>query len=260
MESSGRSFADVLAEAQRLGYAEADPALDVGGGDTAHKLSILAGLAFGTAPEPDGVYTQGIEAISPVDIAFAREFGYRIKLVGYANLTARGLEQRVHPTMIPLGTPLAAVMGVLNGVVTRSSAAGVSVFEGRGAGAGPTASSVVSDLIDIARGSRLPAFGIPASSLGKVSRAPLGERTGTFYVRFDVLDRPGVLAAISRCLSAEGVSIESMIQRGRAPGEQVAIVIMTHEAAESAIARALAAVEAEGAVMAAPCMIRVESI
>ncbi len=260
MERTGRAFADVLAEAQALGYAEADPTLDVGGGDTAHKLAILASLAFGTVPDIGGVHTEGIERISTVDIGFAREFGYRIKLLGIATATERGIEGRVHPAMIRLGTPLADVMGVLNGVVVESSAAGVSVFEGRGAGAGPTASAVASDLMDLARGQKLPAFGVPATALETARRAPLGERTGSFYLRFDVIDRPGVLATIAGRLADQGVSIESMIQRGRAPGEPVAIVIITHDAREDAVAAALAAIEREKAVFEPPCLIRMEEI
>jgi homoserine dehydrogenase len=260
MEETGRPFADVLAEAQALGYAEADPTLDVGGGDTAHKLAILASLAFGTVPDMAGVYTQGIERISTVDIAFAAEFGHRIKLLGIAATTPRGIEARVHPAMIPLGTALADVMGVLNGVVTESGSAGMSVFEGRGAGAGPTASAVVADLIDIARGHRIPAFGLPARSLKAAELEPLGERQGTFYLRFDVLDRPGVLATIARCLAEQGVSIESMIQRGRSPDEKVAIVIITHDAQESSVVGAVKAIEASDAVVEPPCMIRMERV
>ena len=260
MEETGRSFADVLAEAQALGYAEADPTLDVGGGDTAHKLAILASLAFGTVPDMDGVYTQGIERISPIDIAFAREFGHRIKLLGIASTTPRGLEARVHPAMVPLGTPLADVMGVLNGVLTESGDAGQSVFEGRGAGGGPTASAVASDLIDIARGQRIAPFGVPSAALKTVGAADLGARQGTFYLRFDVLDKPGVLATIAQSLAERHVSIESMIQRGRAPDEKVAIVIITHDARESDVIGAIKAVEAAGAVVEPPCMIRMERL
>ena len=260
MEETGRSFAEVLSEAQALGYAEADPTLDVGGGDTAHKLAILASLAFGTVPDMDGVYTQGIERISPIDIGFAREFGHRIKLLGIASMTPNGLEARVHPAMIPLGTPLADVMGVLNGVLTESSAAGQSVFEGRGAGGGPTASAVASDLIDIARGSKVAPFGVPSGALKTPARAKLGERQGTFYLRFDVLDKPGVLATIAKCLADKHVSIESMIQRGRAPDEKVGIVIITHDARESDVIAAIKAVEAAGAVVEPPCMIRMERL
>jgi len=260
MEETGRSFRDVLGEAQALGYAEADPTLDVGGGDTAHKLAILASLAFGTVPDMDGVYTQGIDRISTIDIGFAREFGHRIKLLGIASMTPRGLEQRVHPAMIPLGTPLADVMGVLNAVLTESSAAGQSVLEGRGAGGGPTASAVVSDLIDIARGSKVLPFGVPAAALKTAKTANLGERQGTFYLRFDVLDKPGVLATIAHSLADIGVSIESMIQRGRAPDEKVAIVIITHDARESDVIAAIKAVEAAGAVVEPPCMIRMERL
>lgn len=260
MESTGRTFGDVLREAQELGYAEAEPTLDVGGFDTAHKLSILVSLAFGTAVDLAGVHTEGIQKITPLDIAFAREFGYRIKLLGVARHTDRGVEQRVHPAMVPLDTPLADVHGVFNAIVTESDFAGKSVFEGRGAGEGPTASAVVADLVDIARGLRIVPFVKPAVSLEPPRRAALGERVGPAYLRFTVLDRPGVLAAISRCLSQFGVSIESMIQRGRAPGEPVQIVMITHDAREADLEAALKLIEQEGAVTEPPCRIRMERV
>lgn len=258
MEQTGRPFAQVLSDAQKLGYAEADPTLDVGGGDTAHKLAVLAGVAFGVAPDLGGVHVQGIEQISPIDIAFAREFGYRIKLLGVAVLTQNGVEQRVHPAMVKLDTPLADVGGVFNAVVTESSNAGVSVFEGRGAGERPTASAVVSDLADLARGFAVPAFGVPAARLAPAKRAPLDARTGSFYLRFNVLDRPGVVAVISGCLAEQGISIESMLQRGRAPGEPVAIVMITHDASESAMAAAFDLIARQGVLVEPACLIRME--
>lgn len=258
MEQTGRPFAQVLSDAQKLGYAEADPTLDVGGGDTAHKLAVLAGVAFGVAPDLGGVHVQGIEQISPIDIAFAREFGYRIKLLGVAVLTPNGIEQRVHPAMVKLDTPLADVGGVFNAVVTESSNAGVSVFEGRGAGERPTASAIVSDLADLARGFAVPAFGIPAARLAPARRAPLDARTGSFYLRFNVLDKPGVVAVISGCLAEQGISIESMLQRGRAPGEPVAIVMITHDASEAAMAAAFDLIAGQGVLVEPACLIRME--
>ncbi|MEQ1866189.1 MAG: homoserine dehydrogenase [Micropepsaceae bacterium] len=258
MEASGRGFADVLSEAQKLGYAEADPTFDIGGMDTAHKLSLLAAVAFGNAPALDGIQVEGIERISPMDIMFAREFGYRIKLLGLAARTDLGVEQRVHPAMVPLGTPLADVDGVFNAVVAEGDLVGKSVYEGRGAGAGPTASAVMADILDIARGVRLPTFGASASTLKRPVIVPIGEHVGACYLRFTVIDRPGVIAVLSRCLADQSISIESMLQRSRAPGEAVPVVIITHEAREEAMAKALAAIVATGIVTEQPCMVRIE--
>jgi homoserine dehydrogenase len=258
MEASGRGFADVLAEAQKLGYAEADPTFDIGGMDTAHKLSLLAAVAFGNAPALDGIHVEGIERISPMDIMFAREFGYRIKLLGLAARTDLGVEQRVHPAMVPLGTPLADVDGVFNAVVAEGDLVGKSVYEGRGAGAGPTASAVMADILDIARGVRLPTFGAPAATLKRPVIVPIGEHVGACYLRFTVIDRPGVIAVLSRCLADQSISIESMLQRSRAPGEAVPVVIITHEAREEAMAKALGAIVATGIVTEQPCMVRIE--
>lgn len=258
MEASGRAFADVLGEAQRLGYAEADPTFDIGGMDTAHKLCLLAAVAFGNAPALDGIHVEGIERISPMDIMFAREFGFRIKLLGVASRADSGIEQRVHPAMVPLGTPLADVDGVFNAVVADGDLVGKSVYEGRGAGAGPTASAVMSDLLDIARGVRLPTFGAPAATIARPKLAAMGDHQGACYLRFTVIDRPGVIAVLSRCLADQAVSIESMLQRSRAPGEPVPVVMITHEAREAAMTKALAAIVAAGVVTEQPVMIRME--
>jgi homoserine dehydrogenase len=258
MEASGRAFADVLGEAQRLGYAEADPTFDIGGMDTAHKLCLLAAVAFGNAPALDGIHVEGIERISPMDIMFAREFGFRIKLLGVASRADGGIEQRVHPAMVPLGTPLADVDGVFNAVVADGDLVGKSVYEGRGAGAGPTASAVMSDLLDIARGVRLPTFGAPASAIARPKLAAMGDHQGACYLRFTVIDRPGVIAVLSRCLADQAVSIESMLQRSRAPGEPVPVVMITHEAREAAMTKALQAIVAAGVVTEQPVMIRME--
>jgi homoserine dehydrogenase len=258
MEATGRSFEDVLAEAQRLGFAEADPELDVGGGDTAHKLALLSSLAFETKPNLAHITVEGIAHIKPEDIGFAREFGCRIKLLGVARLTPHGLDQRVGPAMVKLGTPLADVEGAFNAVVADAGAAGPFFFEGRGAGEAPTASAVIGDLVDIARGRFGPAFGVAASSLKELPRAKDETRRSAFYLRFEVLDEPGVLAQIAHRLAESGVSIESMIQRGRAPGEPVSIVMMTHDTPAPAVARALKAVAASDKVLGQPCMIPME--
>ncbi len=258
MEATGRTFADVLAEAQKLGYAEADPTFDIGGMDTAHKLCLLAAVAFGNAPALDGIHVEGIERVSIADIKFADEFGYRIKLLGVATRTANGIEQRVHPAMVQHGTPLADVDGVFNAVVAEGDLAGKSVYEGRGAGAGPTSSAVMADLLDIARGVRLPTFGAPASTLKRPVIVPMGEHIGPCYLRFTVIDRPGVIAVLSRCLADQAVSIESMLQRSRSPGEAVPVVMITHEAREASMTKALQAIVAAGVVTEQPVMIRME--
>jgi homoserine dehydrogenase len=258
MEASGRAFADVLSEAQKLGYAEADPTFDIGGMDTAHKLCLLAAVAFGNAPALDGIHVEGIERVSIADIKFADEFGYRIKLLGVATRTAAGIEQRVHPAMVPHGTPLADVDGVFNAVVAEGNLVGKSVYEGRGAGAGPTSSAVMADLLDIARGVRLPTFGAPAATLKRPNIVPMGEHVGPCYLRFTVIDRPGVIAVLSRCLADQAVSIESMLQRSRAPGEPVPVVMITHEAREASMTKALQAIVAAGVVAEQPVMIRME--
>ncbi|MGN6514373.1 MAG: homoserine dehydrogenase, partial [Rhizomicrobium sp.] len=258
MEATGHSFADVLKEAQRLGYAEADPALDVGGGDTAHKLAVLSALAFGVTPNLAAMKIEGIEHITPDDIRFAREFGYRIKLLGLARRRNGHVDQRVQPAMVKLATPLADVEGPFNAVVASAGEAGPFFFEGRGAGEAPTAGAVVADLVDIARGSFGAPFGRAARSLMRNDELP-GPRSCAFYLRFEVLDVPGVLAEIARTLAESKVSIESMIQRGRAPGEPVAIVMITHECVETAVAAALKAIAGSDKVVAKPCMIPMES-
>ncbi|NIK89904.1 homoserine dehydrogenase [Rhizomicrobium palustre] len=259
MEATGRSFEDVLKDAQALGYAEADPELDVGGGDTAHKLALLTSLAFGVKPDLDSVAVQGIRNITPEDISFAREFGYRIKLLGIAKKTQAGIDQRVQPAMVKAGTALADVEGVLNGVVVNANEAGPFFFEGRGAGECPTANAVIADIVDIARGNTGSVFGLPADNLLALSAAPTGSASSAYYLRFQVLDVPGVLAEIAGHLAKWRVSIESMIQRGRAPGEAVSIVMITHETKASDVAGALDTISQSANVIAPPCMIPMES-
>ena len=260
MRQSGREFADVLADAQSLGYAEADPSFDVDGIDAAHKLAILAGVAFGCEINFAGVQVDGIRNVSAVDIAFAEELGYRIKLLGIARPTEFGIEQRVHACMVPLGTPIAHVEGVYNAVVTEGDFVGQNICEGRGAGAGPTASAVVSDLIDIARGRSQPTFSVPASELKRLPASPMARHRGAYYIRLMVVDKPGVIADVAAALRDEEVSMEAMIQRARSPGEPVPVVLTTHETEEAAMRRALERITRLASVTEPPHMIRIESL
>ncbi len=237
MRETGREFADVLAEAQKLGYAEADPSFDVDGVDAAHKLSILTSVAFGCAVDFLGIRISGIRNVSAMDIAYADELGYRIKLLGLARLTEHGVEQRVHACMVPRNAVIAKVDGVFNAVVTSGNYVGQNVAIGRGAGQGPTASAVVADLMDIARDRILPAFSAPAETLRRIPAAPVGRRVGSFYLRLMVVDRPGVIADIAGAMRDESVSMEAMIQRARSPGDAVPVVLTTHETSEAAITR-----------------------
>jgi homoserine dehydrogenase len=258
MRESGREFAEVLSEAQKLGYAEADPSFDIDGVDAAHKLAILASVGFGRPVDLAGVYTEGIRHISRLDIDFAEELGYRIKLLGIARLTEHGLEQRVHPCMVPRATPIAAVDGVYNAVVAEGDFVGRVVLEGRGAGALPTASAVAADLVDIAAGRRVFAFGVPAGDLRMIPGVPIERHQGAYYIRLMVVDQPGVIADVAAALRDEEVSLESMIQRGRAPGEAVPVVLTTHVTVEAAMRRALAHIEALDTVLEPPRLIRIE--
>ena len=259
MESSGRSFDDVLKEAQAKGYAEADPTLDVGGGDTAHKLALLTSLAFGTLPDLNAVAVEGIAHITPDDIAFASEFGFRIKLLGVAKRIHGKIDQKVHPAMVRVRSALANVSGAANGVLVDAGEAGSFFFSGRGAGEAPTASAVIADIVEAAAGGPSSVFGRPAASLARLDPADGSRAVSAWYLRFEVLDVPGVLASIAGNLAEAGVSIESMIQRGRAPGEPVAIVMITHETAQAGVERALKAIGASDKVRARPCMIPMEA-
>jgi homoserine dehydrogenase len=258
MRESRRDFAEVLAEAQELGYAEADPSFDIDGVDASHKLAILASVAFGRPVDLAGVYCEGIRHISALDIGFAEELGYRIKLLGIARLTDHGLEQRVHPCMVRREAPIAAVEGVFNGVVAEGDCVGQLMLEGRGAGAGPTASAVVADIVDIATGRRVPPFGVPVGSLARIAGAPMESHRGAYYIRLMVVDQPGVIADVAAALRDEAVSLESMIQRGRSESEAVPVVLTTHVTVEAAMRKALAAIGKLKSVLEPPRMIRVE--
>jgi homoserine dehydrogenase len=255
MRDTGRAFDDVLADAQKLGYAEADPTLDIDGYDAAHKLAVLAGIAFGTPVDFDRVYVEGIRHISPLDIEYAEELGYRIKLLGTAVRTARGIEQRVHPTMVQATEAIAQVDGVFNAVVIEGDHVGRVVLQGRGAGAGPTASAVVSDLVDLAAGRQSPAFVESADAGGTVS---MTEHDGPSYIRLMVRDQPGVIADIAAELRNERVSMEAMIQRRHQPDGAVPVVLTTHPSKEAALSRALERIGALDSVLEPPRMIRIE--
>jgi homoserine dehydrogenase len=239
MEAEGRDFAEVLAEAQELGYAEADPSFDIDGVDAAHKLSILASIAFGTRPAFDQVGASGIRHVLAADIAEAAALGYRVRLVGVAEAGAGGLFQRVHPHLVPLDHPLAHVTGSTNAVVAEGNFVGRLLFQGAGAGDGPTASAVVADLIDIARGEYGLPYAMPAASLSALAKADPGERRGRAYLRFAVADRVGVLAEIAAAMRDAGVSIESLIQRGVSENGDVLVAIVTHDGPERSVAQAL---------------------
>jgi homoserine dehydrogenase len=239
MEAEGRDFAEILSEAQALGYAEADPSFDIDGVDAAHKLSILASVAFGTQPAFDDVAITGVRHLLAADIAEAAALGYRVRLLGVADSGQHGLFQRVHPHLVPLSHPLAHVIGSTNAVVAEGNFVGRLLFQGAGAGDGPTASAVVADLIDIARGEFGHPYAMPADALAAQPAAESGDRRARAYVRLTVTDKVGVLAEIAAAMRDAGVSIESLIQRGANPDGSVLVAIVTHEGPERSVAQAL---------------------
>ena len=259
MRQTRKEFGLMLKEAQDLGYAEADPALDIDGVDTAHKLAILTSLAFGCEVNFEAVHIEGISRISPLDIEFADELGYRIKLLGISRQTEFGIEQRVHPCMVPIDAPIAHIEDVFNAVIVEGDFVGTTMYEGRGAGEGPTASAVVADIIDIARDKKLNTFAIPAIKLKKLKNVPISEHVGSYYVRFMVLDKPGVFATIASALKDNNVSMEAVLQRGRSQNEAVPVVLTTHSTAEYSMLATLDLIEKNEAVVEPPCMIRIES-
>jgi homoserine dehydrogenase len=259
MEREGLSFGEVLEDAQRLGYAEADPTFDIDGIDTAHKTAILAAIAFGTAPDMDNLPTEGIRNIGSVDIDYAKELGYRIKLLGVARKTEDGVETRVRPAMVPLEAPLAKVMDAINAVVVQGDFVGQTVYEGAGAGEGPTASSVVADIVDVVRGNVYPPLGVPVAALQELPAIPADKHTGTYYIRLRVKDQPGVMADITAELARENVSIESMLQRGKAPGGGVYIVLTTHLTVEASVLATLKHFTQLECVLETPTMLGIEA-
>jgi len=257
MEAEQLPFAAVLADAQAQGYAEADPSFDIDGIDAAHKLSILAALAFGSRIDFAAVAVEGIRAIEPADIDHAATLGFRIKLIGLASAEGNALFQRVHPCLVPFAHPLAHVDGALNAVVAEGNFVGRLLFQGRGAGEGPTASAVVADLIDVARGEVGPAFAMPTARLLPLPAADASAHEGRFYLRLTVADRPGVLAELTAALAAAGVSIESLIQRGHSVNGGVYVVMVTHRSRQSAIDAALARMASSNSVTAPPMMLHI---
>ena len=259
MRETGRDFGVVLAEAQAAGYAEADPSFDVDGIDAAHKLAVLTGAAFGAKVNFAGVHVEGIRRVTSMDIEFAEELGYRIKLLGLARETRYGIEQRVHPCMVSLEAPIAHIEGVFNAVAIEGDFVGKTMFQGRGAGQGPTASAVVADIVDVARGRQMPAFVVPAARLADKKASPMDRHVGAYYMRLMVQDRPGVIAAVSGVLAKERISLESMLQRGRSQSGEVPVVLTTHETEEARMRRALARIAKLKAVAEEPCLIRIEA-
>jgi homoserine dehydrogenase len=269
MEMEKLGFAEVLADAQRLGYAEADPTFDVGGFDTAHKLSILTSLAFGTRIDAQAVHVEGIAAITPLDLAMADELGFRIKLLGVAVRTADGVEQRVHPTMVAKSAAIAAVMGVTNAVTIDADAVREITLVGPGAGGDATASAVIADIADIAKGRVSAPFGLPVDQLAEPRRAPMRLHEGGYYVRLSVYDHPGAAAAIATRFGERKISLESILQKGRArkratglstssAENAVPVVLITYATTEGAIRSALDAVTADGHIAEPPQVIRIE--
>lgn len=260
MRDTGRTFDDVLEEAQKLGYAEADPTFDVDGIDAAHKLAILAGLCFGTKVDFENVHIEGIRCITPLDLEFAEELGYGIKLLGIAAHINNEVELRVHPCMIPEDAPINHVGGSFNAVVADGDFVDSVLLEGRGAGGGPTASAVVADIIDIARGHTVPMYGAPSSDLEDAGVRDMDHHRGAYYVRFNVVDKPGVFAELAKALSDHNVSMESVLQRSRDPDQKVPVVMTTHETGEADMRKAIAQIASSDWVVEDPVLIRIEAL
>jgi homoserine dehydrogenase len=264
----GATYGNALKEAQSLGYAEADPSFDVDGLDTAQKLAILTSVAFGTEIDARSVFVEGISGIEPDDLAAAEELGYRIKLLGVAQRTETGIEQRVHPTMVPRDSDIARVSGVTNAVAVGGDFIGTVMLSGPGAGGNATASAVVGDIIDLARGVRVPPLGRPATSLEPYRQAAMRAHEGGYYLRLKVRDRPGAFAAIARRMAEAGISLDSIVQRNRpigsAPRQSTdaaqPVTIITHSTTEQTVRGALASIEADGEVFGRAQMIRIEAL
>jgi homoserine dehydrogenase len=267
MEQGGLSFAECLKDAQRLGYAEANPSFDVDGHDTAQKLSILASLAFGTRVAQSAVYVEGISSIAPEDLRAAEELGYRVKLLGVAVRTAKGIEQRVHPTMVPKTSSIAQVMGVTNAVTIDGDGIPPITLVGPGAGGAATASAVVADIADVARGIRAKPFGRPVERLRETIKAPMERHEGGYYIRLMARDLAGTAAAIATRLAQQNISIESIVQRhpegvnanGAArKSAPVPVILITYATSEDAVHRALQAVQRDKVISGRPQVIRIE--
>jgi homoserine dehydrogenase len=267
MEAEGLSFAECLADAQRLGYAEADPTFDVEGYDTAHKLALLTSLAFGTQIDADAIYVEGISAITPLDLKMADDLGFRIKLLGVAERTRTGIEQRVHPTMVPKDSSIAQVMGVTNAVTIDADAVGELTLIGPGAGGDATASAVLADIVDVAGTPARPPFGWPVAQMAVPERAPMQRHEGGYYVRLSVYDRPGAAAGIATHMAENDISLESILQRrseaaaldptGRS-GAPVPVVLITYATSEGAVREAIRQIAQDGLIAEDAQVIRIE--
>jgi homoserine dehydrogenase len=267
MRDKGRAFADVLAEAQRLGYAEADPTFDVEGIDAAHKLTILGSLAFGIPLQFDKTYTEGISRIEPQDVKFAEELGYRIKHLGVTRRTDEGIEMRVHPTLIPHRRLIANVDGVMNAVLAKGDAIGPTLYYGAGAGALPTASAVIADVVDVVRAlttdptNRVPHLAFQPDELTDTPVLPIDAVETAYYLRITAHDRPGVMASIAGILGEEGISIEAIKQKEPAPGETtVPLIMLTHRIREASMNRAIERIQGFAGVIGEVLRIRMETL
>jgi homoserine dehydrogenase len=267
MREKGLAFAEVLKEAQARGYAEADPTFDIEGIDAAHKLTILSAIAFGIPMQFDKAYTEGISKLTREDIRYAESLGYRIKLLGITKLTAQGIELRVHPTLIPARRLIANVEGVMNAILVKGDAVGQTMYYGAGAGADPTASAVVADLVDVTRlhtadpEHRVPHLAFQPDRLAATRILPMAEVTTSYYLRMRVADKPGVLADITRILADSAISIEAMVQKQPGEGEsRVDIVMLTHLALERNVEQAMARIEGLSSVEGKVTRIRLESL
>ena len=267
MRDKGLAFGTVLAEAQRLGYAEADPTFDIEGIDAAHKLTIMSAIAFGIPMQFEKAYTEGISRLTQEDIRYAEQLGYRIKLLGITRRTPEGIELRVHPTLIPARRLIANVEGVMNAILVQGDAVGATLYYGAGAGAEPTASAVVADLVDVTRmhtadpEHRVPHLAFQPDQLSNVAILPMDEVVTSYYMRMRVVDRPGVLADITRILADRGVSIDAMVQKEPSEGEeQVDIIMLTHQTREKQINAAISAIENLAVVSGKVTRIRLEEL
>lgn len=259
MDKEGGSFDAALKEAQHLGYAEADPSADIDGYDTAHKLCILSTLAFGCLPDLSNVAIEGIGQVSPIDFAYARDLGYSLKMIGYARRHALGLEQRVGPVLVPHTAPFATVDDVMNAIQLDGDAVGPLVLIGQGAGSRATASAVIGDLVDLARGNKVNPWGRPVVDLEKAKILPQNERTGRWYLRLQLSDQAGVLAEIASILRDEAISIQSLIQVGKQVKRAVSVIIVTHETNEARLRAALAKIAGLDTVWEEPVCLRIDS-
>jgi homoserine dehydrogenase len=270
MERDGMAFAEALKDAQDKGYAEADPSFDIGGIDAAHKLAIVTTLAFGTELSFDDIYVEGIEKITPEDLAAANELGFTIKLLGVAQQTPSGIEQRVHPALVPRDRPIADVSGVFNALAVRGDFLGDMMIEGEGAGEGATASAVIADICDIASGRAAPVFGVPVKALQPYKRGRMRAHEGRYYLRLLLHDKPGAMAAVANCMAKQNISLDSIVQKGQTARHEASagqddeagtmqVVLVTHETTEALVRASLDAISEDGFIAAEPAMIRVEN-